>query len=133
MWQALGPHDIPQPPQFERSTLVFVHLPAAPESSAPQSSNEPGHAHPLAPQICPGSHLFPQLPQFAGLLVVLMQSGGVPHSEVFAGHMQTPAAQVRPPVQVIPHPPQFAGSVARVTQAPAQGASPLAQVAPQAL
>ena len=60
LWHALLPHEIPHPPQLLRSTLVFVHLPPAPESSAPQRSNEPGHVHPVAPQICPGSHLFPQ-------------------------------------------------------------------------
>jgi hypothetical protein len=68
----------------------------------------------------------------AGLLVVLMQTGGSPHSDVLVGQVQTPAVQVRPPVQAMPQPPQFWLSVFGSTQAPAHGVSVDAQVVPQA-
>ena len=74
----------------------------------------------------------PQPPQLAGLLVVLVQTAGSPHSSVFAGQLHTPPVQARPPVQAIPQPPQLFGSVSVAMQAPAHSVSPAAQLAAQA-
>jgi hypothetical protein len=64
--------------------------------------------------------LLPQAPQLAGLLVVLVHTGGMPHSLVLAGHAHDPLVQVRPPVHATPHPPQLFASVLVSTQAPVQ-------------
>ena len=76
----------PQAPQLFLSTLGFTQ-------AVPQRSPLPGHPHMAASQVWPEPHLSPQPPQFAALLVVFTQSGGVPHAVVLVGQTQAPAAQ----------------------------------------
>jgi hypothetical protein len=110
---------LPQLPQFFSSILVFVQLPR-PASTSPHIPNPPGQPHIEFMQISPAPHVFPHPPQFAGLLVMFVQTGGMPHKVVFIGHVQTPALHTVPPVQAIPHPPQLFESVFVSTQAPVQ-------------
>lgn len=122
----LPAHTVPQSPQFCSSTLTFVQT-AAPPPAAGHDLKPPAQAHWLALQISPLSHFIPQPPQLAGLLTVLVQTGGVPHSSVFCGQPQIPPAQTRPPLQTMPQPPQLLASVSVDTQAFAHLVSPAAQ------
>jgi len=122
---------VPQSPQFCLSTLTLVQT-AAPPAAGAHDLKPPGQAHMLSWQISPLSHFIPQAPQLAGLLTVLVQTGGVPHSSVFWGQVQTPPLQARPPLQTMPQPPQLFASASVTTHAAAHSVSPLAQSAPHA-
>ena len=116
----------PHSPQFASSTFTFVQTGSPPPAGA-HFSKPPGQPHSPSEQTSPLSHLIPQPPQFAGLLVVFVHTAGSPHSSVFSGQEQAPASQVRPPVQAMPHPPQLLMSVSVMTHAAAHSVSPLAQ------
>jgi hypothetical protein len=115
--------EFPQPPQLFLSLLGLMQA-RAPASVVPaspaQSRNIPAHSHIDAEQIMPWPHLAPHAPQLAGLLVVLVHTGGMPHSMVVGGQTQAPAVHTAPPVQASPHPPQLAASVCVSTHAPVQ-------------
>jgi hypothetical protein len=123
---------LPQLPQFFLSTLVFVQTPW-PASTSPHMLNPPGQPHIEFMQMSPAPQVLPHPPQFAGLLVMLVQTGGMPHRLVFIGQVQTPALHTVPPVQAIPQPPQLFGSVFVSTQAPVQFVVPAAQVVVQVI
>jgi hypothetical protein len=123
---------LPQLPQFFLSTLVFAQLPR-PASTSPHIVNPPGQPHTEFMQMSPAPQVFPHAPQFAGLFVVLVQTGGMPHNVVFIGHVQMPALHTVPPVQAIPHPPQLFGSVFVSMHAPVQFVVPAGQVVVQVI
>jgi hypothetical protein len=110
---------LPQLPQFILSTFVLVQAlrPASEVSHIPKPAGQP---HIELEHVSPCGHCIPQVPQFAGLFVMFVQTGGVPHWVVFAGQTQAPAMQTLPPVHAMPHPPQLFTSVAVLMQAPAQ-------------
>ena len=122
---------VPQSPQFCLSFFTFVQT-AAPPAAGAHDLKLPGQTHALSWQIWPLSHFMPQPPQLAGLLTVLVQTGGSPHSSVFSGQVQTPPWQARPPLQTMPQPPQLLTSVSVRTHEPAHSVSPLAQSLPHA-
>jgi hypothetical protein len=126
MQRWLAPQTVVQLPQWFASTRVLTHAPLHEVKPA-------GHAQSEFVQIWPASHLVPQPPQFCGLFVVLMHTGGSPQAVAFDGHAHAPAWQVRPPVHTTPHAPQFAWSVCVSTQAPAHAVCPVAQDVPHAL
>jgi hypothetical protein len=121
---------LPQPPQLFLSCFVFTHvpLPASAPASAPHISNPPGHAQLEALQIIPWLHFVPHAPQLAGLLVVLVHTGGIPQFIVLGGQAQTPMLHTAPPVQASPHPPQLFTSVIVSTQAPVQFVVPAGHI-----
>lgn len=121
---------LPQLPQFFSSTFVLVQAPR-PASTSPHIWKPPGQLHIEFMQTRPAPQAFPHPPQFTGLFVVLVQTGGIPHRLVFIGHVQAPAVQTVPPVQAIPQPPQLFGSVFVSTQAPVQFAVPAGHVVVQ--
>jgi hypothetical protein len=86
-----------------------------------------GQAHIELVQINPRAHCMPHAPQFAGLFVMLVQTGGMPHWVVLGGHTHTPPVHTLPPVQAMPHPPQLFTSVVVLTQAPVQLVVPAGQ------
>jgi hypothetical protein len=122
----------PQLPQFFLSTLVLVQTPW-PASTSPHMPNPAGQPHIEFLQTSPAPHVFPHAPQFAGLFVMFVQTGGMPQRVVFIGHEQTPALHTVPPVQAIPQPPQLFGSVFVSTQAPVQSVVAAGQVVVQVI
>jgi len=80
-------HWTPQAPQLFLSIFGLMQAP-------PQNNPLPGHLHMASPQTSPAVHLCPHAPQFAALLVVFTQSGGLPHAVVLGGQTQTPPEQM---------------------------------------
>jgi hypothetical protein len=78
-------------------------------------------------QTRPCPHCIPHAPQFAGLFVVLVHTGGMPHWLVLGGQTHIPPVHTLPPVQAIPQPPQLFTSVVVLTQAPVQLVVPAGQ------
>jgi len=122
----------PQVPQFFLSTFVFVQTPW-PASTSPHMPNPAGQPHIEFMQISPAPHVLLHPPQFAGLFVMLVQTGGMPHRVVSIGHVQAPALHTVPPVQAIPQPPQLFESVFVSTQAPVQFVVPVGHVVVQVI
>jgi hypothetical protein len=113
---------LPQPPQFAGSLLVSTHV-------EPHSRLPLGHAQTPATHDNPDGQTWPQLPQFAAL--VLRSTQDPPQLVVPAAQLVThcPPEQTRP-LHVCPHEPQFVLSLDRSTHAPPHTVRPDMQAQP---
>jgi hypothetical protein len=98
---ALAPQLTPQAPQLAGSE-------STPTQRSPQSVSCAPHAHAPFAQVCPDAQGRSQPPQWATLVVVLMQS--VPHCSRPLAHdaWHCPSEQTLPAAQALPQLPQFA-------------------------